>query len=112
VLQVAGLVSLLVLHIFVGLQEGMELVIEVHLGVLHGYEHLQLLFESQKSLVSSALLLHEDIDIVSKGLNITVSPVLNKVKLDFHKSTYLVNRHSDAIHAQLILGLRLSDHGE
>lgn len=98
-LQVAGLVRLLVLHSFVGLQEGTELVIEVNLSVLHGHEHLQLLFESQKGLVRFALLLYEDIDIVSKGLNIAISPVL-------------VNGHSDAIHAQLILGLRLSNHGE
>jgi hypothetical protein len=32
--------------------------------------------------------------------------------LDKHKITYFVNRHSDAVHAQLILGLRFSNHSK
>ena len=75
-LHLTRLVLLLVLHIFVGPQEGMELVIEVDLGVLHGHEHLQLLFELQKGLVRSVLLQHEVVDVGHEHFHIAISPLL------------------------------------
>lgn len=88
--QLTGLVSFLVLHVLVGLEEGMELVIEINLSVLHGDKHLQLLFEGKKGLVRPSLLSHEAIDVLYEGLDITFSPVF-------------INRDSDAVYSQLIL---------
>lgn len=64
----------------------MELVIEADLSVLHGHEHLQLLFKLQKSLVSSALLSYEVVDVGGEHFHIAVSPLL-------------VDRDSDAVNS-------------
>ena len=101
--QLTGLVSFLVLHVLVGLEEGMELVIEINLSVLHGDKHLQLLFEGKEGLVRPSLLGHEAIDVLYEGLDITFSPVLYKKRLDTIIVTYFINRDSDAVYSQLIL---------
>jgi len=54
----------------------MELVIEADLSVLHGHENLQLLFKLQKSLVSSALLSYEVVDVGNEYFHVEVSPLL------------------------------------
>lgn len=80
--QFSCLVRFLILHFFVGLQEGMELVIEINLSVFHRNEYLQLLFEHKESLVSFVLLSHKIVDISSKCVYIAILPVL----IDGHSS--------------------------
>lgn len=94
-LEITSLVGLLVLHCFVFFKEGMELMVEVNLSVLHGYEHLKLFFESEHRLVSHILFFHEHCDVRSEGLYIAVGPVF-------------INRDSNTVHSQLIGSLGLS----
>jgi len=73
-----------------------ELVIEIHLSVLHWHKHFQLLFENEESLVGPGLFGHEAINVRGEGFDITFSPVF-------------VNRDSDTIYSQLILSAGLCD---
>ena len=109
-LEVSSLVGLLVLHVFILLKEVMELMVEVDLGMLHGYEHLQLFFEAEHDLVSHVLLLNEDIDVASEGLDVTVTPVLNAVLIRVF--TYFINRDCNAVHSKLISRLGFSNQAE
>ena len=77
----------------------MELVIEADLSVLHGHEHLQLLFKLQKSLVSSALLSYEVVDVGDEHFHIAVSPLLTETTIDMINITYLVDRDGDAVNS-------------
>ena len=106
-LEITSLVGFLVLHFFVFFEEGMELMVEVNLSMLHGYEYLKLFFESEHRLESHILFFHEHGDVCSEGLYIAVGPVL-KVKLNSPKYTYFINRDSNTVHGQLISSLGLS----
>lgn len=94
-LEITSLVGFLVLHFFVFFEEGMELMVEVNLSMLHGYEYLKLFFESEHRLESHILFFHEHGDVCSEGLYIAVGPVF-------------INRDSNTVHGQLISSLGLS----